>query len=108
MQTANETEIETCTYADHEYQKCMLFRVILEHLPNNRRKGYYPKYYYDNPSLLCDAEMRTLDAPLYHQWYMSAINAQHQNNTRKGRCCVVQWCALCVFMRCIRPLLFPK
>lgn len=105
MPSADTSGNDIIAHGNTVYQTPVLFQVIREHMPPNRRRGYYPAYYYNKPSLLCNSEMNTLDAPLYHQRYLHAIDQQHQGRARKCRFCAVQWCAMCVTMRCIRPSL---
>ena len=94
--------VDTYVINTHVYDKDVLYRVILEYIPNNRKANYYPAYYYENPKLLCTSEMNTIDAPLYHEQYTNAMHTQHQANIRTTRSCAIRWCVFCVTAKCIR------
>jgi len=61
------------------------FRLVLKHMPSNRRRGYYPSSFYRNPLLLISMEMKA-DSERYmaHVPPPRVANQRRRANTRIG------------------------
>ena len=99
-------DVATCVFKKYVYQTHILHRVILKHMPENRKHNYYPEYFYENPKLLCTSEMATVDALVYHEHYIKKHRAWYQTHIQKIRSYAMRWCVLCVTASCIRSATF--
>lgn len=65
------------------------FRLVLKHMPSNRRKGYYPSSFYRNPLLLVSMEMKA-DGERYMDQVPEKVKGggRRRTNTLVGGSCM--------------------